>query len=178
MTLRNRPDGYGSVAKALHWLTVLLLLAQFALGYLMEDIAKAWFETDEVDAGDDQLVFVHAALGVVILVVIAVRLLWRRASPLPDWSERLTERDRRLEHRLEQLLYTAVVAIVLSGLVLLYASGEERELAGRREWYPPLELVGDDLALGVHVAGHVTLYVAVALHVGLAIRRRTLSRMV
>jgi cytochrome b561 len=35
--LRNGPDGYGLVTKALHWLTVGLLAAQFAVGYRMDD---------------------------------------------------------------------------------------------------------------------------------------------
>jgi hypothetical protein len=59
----------------------------------------------------------------------------------------------------------------------LFFSGEERELADRREWLPPFDVVPDDLMLGLHIAGHVTFYIALAVHVGLVLRRRTLSRM-
>ena len=34
--LRNGPEGYGSLTKALHWATVLALVAQFTVGYLMD----------------------------------------------------------------------------------------------------------------------------------------------
>ena len=31
------PTGYGTVAKGLHWLTVLALVCQFTIGYLLDD---------------------------------------------------------------------------------------------------------------------------------------------
>ena len=37
MTARNGEHGYGWVTKSLHWLTVAALIAQFVVGYLMED---------------------------------------------------------------------------------------------------------------------------------------------
>ena len=37
VTARNGEHGYGWVTKSLHWLTVAALIAQFVVGYLMED---------------------------------------------------------------------------------------------------------------------------------------------
>ena len=36
MPVRSGPEGYGGVAKALHWLTVAALVAQFTVGYVMD----------------------------------------------------------------------------------------------------------------------------------------------
>ena len=36
MSLRTRPEGYGLVARALHWATVAALVAQLLVGYAME----------------------------------------------------------------------------------------------------------------------------------------------
>ena len=36
MPLRNGPYGYGTVTKALHWVTFLALAAQFTVGYAMD----------------------------------------------------------------------------------------------------------------------------------------------
>ena len=36
MRLHNGPNGYGTATKALHWVTVLALAAQFTVGYLMD----------------------------------------------------------------------------------------------------------------------------------------------
>lgn len=186
MQLINDARGYGIVTRFWHWLTVALLIIQFVLGYGMESFAEAWFEEDSagggsggdrVRAGDDQLVFAHAWIGGTILAVAIVRLVWRHTTPLPNWSERLTVLDRRIEHRVEQVLYTTLFVIPLSGIALLYFSGEERELHDRREWLPPFDVVSEDLTLGLHIAGHVAFYVALAVHVGLALRRRTVTRM-
>jgi cytochrome b561 len=176
MPLRNGPAGYGLVTKTLHWLTVAALAAQFAIGYGI-DAVSAWVAgTDDSDS-DEAAVFVHGWLGGAILVLVLIRLAWRFGTPLPPWSDRLTERDRRLEAFTEWALYLALFAIPLSGFALLYLSGEERDVAEDREWQPPYDVVGDDTALAVHIGGHVLLYVTLAIHVGLALRRRTLGRM-
>lgn len=184
MPLVSTEQGYGAITKLLHWLTFVLLVAQFVLGYGMEGFAEALFEEDSsghggdrMRAGDDQLVFAHAWLGGAILALAVIRLGWRWATPLPSWSERLTSFDRAVEAWVEKVLYATLFVIPLSGILLLFFSGEEREIADRREWLPPFDVVPDDLMLGLHIAGHVTFYVTLLVHVGLALRRRTLSRM-
>ena len=184
MPVVSTEQGYGTVTKLLHWLTFVLLAGQFVLGYGMEGFAESLFEEDSsgdggdrTRAGDDQLVFVHAWLGVAILALAVVRLGWRWSTLLPEWSERLTSSDRAIEAWAEKVLYVTLFVIPLSGIGLLFFSGEERELADRREWLPPFDVVPDDLMLGLHIAGHVTFYIALAVHVGLVLRRRTLSRM-
>lgn len=173
--------GYGAVTKFLHWLTVAALAAQFTLGYAQEGLSEWLTETDSSGSGsgdaDEALVFAHGWLGGGILVLALVRLLWRAATPLPPWADQLTARDRKLEHRTEQLLYLLLFLVPGSGLALLFLSGEEREIAPDEEWQPPYEVMGDDVLLAAHIAGHVLFYLALVVHVGLAVRRRTLGRM-
>jgi cytochrome b561 len=174
--LRNGPAGYGAVTKTLHWLTVLAVTAQFSIGYGL-DAFSGWIAgTDDSDA-DEAGVFAHAALGVTILLLAVIRLGWRWATPLPPWGEQLTERDRRLASLTERVLYLTLFWIPLSGIGLLFLSGEERDVAENNEWQPPYDVFSDDVALAAHVAGHVLFYTAVIFHVGLALRRRTVSRM-
>ena len=179
MRLRNGEHGYGVVTKALHWLTVALLVVQVTLGYaveradaLLEPLADRFF-----DGEAEGLVLVHAVVGVSLLVVALVRLVWRRTAGLPPWSERLTARDRRVEAAVEKVLYPALVTMPLTGLLLLLASGEDWNLGGDREWRSPWEIADDDVLLGAHIASHLLLYAAVAVHVGLVLRRRLLPRM-
>lgn len=175
MRLLNHDAGYGAISKGLHWLTVALLVAQITLGYRLEEFAET-FVSDDSDY-DEALVFLHAGLGIAVFALATVRLLWRMATPLPPWSERLSTLDRRIEHRVEQVLYLTLFAMPATGLGLLYFSGEERDIAEDREWQPPFDIVDADFALVAHVASHVVLYAAVAVHVGLALWRRTFSRM-
>jgi len=98
----------------------------------------------------------------------------RSAAP---WAEQLSGRDRRLAHRTEQALYLLLFVIPATGLALLFLSGEERDAAVDQEWHPPFVLVDDDLLLPAHVLSHVAFNLVLAAHVGLAIRRGTLTRM-
>jgi cytochrome b561 len=180
MNARNTAAGYGWVTRLLHWVILVLMLAQFVLGYAMEGLGE-WL-LGEMDSlghgrgdGGERLVFAHAWLGSIILAVAFVRIGWRLTTPLPAWDERLTDLDRRIERRTELALYWLMVLIPISGLALLFLSGEEREVSDG-EWLPPFDLIGDDVLLAVHVAGHIACFVALAFHVGIALRRRTLRR--
>ncbi len=58
MPLRNGEHGYGAVTKALHWLTFLVVVAQFAVGYTMDTEDHAGRERfdlaeDACEATDD-----------------------------------------------------------------------------------------------------------------------------
>lgn len=181
----NDSAGYGWGTRLLHWVTVLLLLGQFVLGYGMESLAEWMYpESDDLSGGDregdldHQLVFVHGWVGAAIFALAVIRIAWRWATPLPAWDDRLTESDRRLERWAELIMNALLVLIPVSGFALLYLSGEEREVIGG-EWQPPYDLLGgDDLFLAAHVVGHIAFYVALAVHVAIALRRRTLGRIV
>ena len=166
MHLRNG-DGYGLVTRSLHWLTFTALVGQLVVGYLIDDSGHGRGRGRGGDSGrgrgrggevdlDDLAVRIHIALGLVIIALALSRVVWRRATPLPPWSERLSERDRWVESKLELVLLSLLFLTPATGLTLV---------------------IGEDDLLPLHVACHVALYVAVALHVGLAVRRRTLGRM-
>ena len=176
MRMRNQPEGYGLVTKLLHWATVVVLAAQFVVGYAMtraddviEPFAERWL------GGEDNLLGVHVALGVGILVLAAVRLLWRAGTPLPEWADGLSPTERRVAHVVERLLYATLVLIPVTGLALVLASGEDWEL-GNREWVAPFELADDDVLLGAHIATHLTFFAALAVHVGLVLKHQLVDR--
>lgn len=170
--------GYGRVAKVLHWSMFLALAAQFAVGYsieraddLLDVVVDAW-----LGGQDDLLVVVHAAIGVGILVLAVVRLAWRRIAGLPPWSAALSRTERRVASATERVLYLTMFLIPLTGLALLLLAGEDWELGRRGEWQAPVELVDDDVALGAHIATHVTFFAAFAVHVGLVLKHQVLHR--
>lgn len=175
--LRNDSTGYGLVTKSLHWVTVLALAAQLLIGYsleraddLLEGAVERWLGGEE-----DRLVLVHASLGVGILVLAAIRLLWRRATPLPPWAEGLSASERRIAHRVEQVLYATLFLIPLTGLSLVLLSGEDWELGGG-EWQAPWEVADDGPLLAAHVTTHVIFFVTLAIHVGLVLKHQLVDR--
>jgi len=167
---------YRPAAKALHWLTVLALALQFAVGYLMdaddsgqgrgrgrgrgEESGRGHGRGGESDGyldDPDTLVKVHVALGLTILVLAVARVVWRRVAGLPAWAERLTPAQRRVATWTERVLLATLFAIPISGLALVVS--------------------GDDDVLWVHVTGHLVFFAALLAHVGLVAWRGLLPRM-
>ncbi len=168
---------YHLVARALHWTMVVAIGAQFVLGYgidraddLFEWAVDRWFAGEE-----DVLVLLHVLLGAVILVLATVRLLWRRLAGLPPWAPGLSAFERRLAHRVEQVLYAAMFLIPLTGVALVLLSGEDWGV-GRWDWESPVEIVDDDVLLGAHIATHVTFAAALVTHVGLVLKHQFIDR--
>lgn len=167
------PTGYGRVTKLLHWLTVVALAAQFAIGYLLEvdDPGRGrgrgrgggpgrgrgrGGDLEPLDLlGDDAFLTAHVALGLTILLLATVRLLWRRRVGLPPWAPGLSPRERVFAHRVEVGLYVLLFVIPSTGLWLLFVS---------------------DDALALHVTSHVLFYGVFALHVSLVLRHQFIHR--
>lgn len=195
MGLRNDAGAYGSLTKALHWLTVLAIVAQFVVGYLLEDESgrgrgrgrgRGGDEDDDslgmgllaLGPGDDDrtdLLLLHACLGLAILALATVRLLWRVSGDLPAWAPGLSAFERRLEANVEKLLYLMLFLIPISGLLLLFGSGEDWNLNGT-EWESPVEFADDDLLLGVHITTHIAFFVVVTVHLGLVLKHTLIDR--
>jgi cytochrome b561 len=160
MRLTNSDTEYGLVTKALHWSIAVLVAFQFAGGV--------------AGIGDE----VHATAGLLVLVLVTLRLLWRLLVALPDWAPVLTGFERRLVHRYEQLLYAMLFAKPITGLFLLNADEGEIELLGDVK-LPALISESDryeDLFGPLHFWSGVVLLVALALHIGLVLRHQLLLR--
>jgi len=174
-SMTNGARAYGGVARALHWVTVLALLAQFTIGYLLdvddsgrgrgrgrgrgEGSGRGRGRGGDDDATLDlgwNLLTAHVALGSLIVLLAVVRVVWRRTSGLPPWAESLTDGERRLATATERVLLTLLFVVPLTGLALV---------------------LGDDDLLVIHVAAHITFFVALAVHVGFVLRRGLLPRM-
>lgn len=201
MALRERErevTGYGPVTKALHWATLLLLVAQFLVGYqldLEDGPAEAAREAradrleEQADlAGDER----------------REQALEERADALEDvdGARPGAVLDRVLSG--DEPLLTTHVTLGLTVLVLALVrlarrrlvplppwaetlSETERKVAHRTEQFlylslvlMPLSGIGllflyDDL-LPLHVASHVLFFVALAAHVGLVLKHQLLDR--
>ena len=162
MKARNGEHGYGWGTRTLHWSTVGLVIAQFVVGYLMDDEGGHGRGRGRGEGsgrgrgrgGDDEVISllpVHVTLGITILVVAILRVFWRVSTPLPPWAESLSHTERKIASLTERLLLTMLFVIPATGLVLVL--GED-----------------DDL-LGVHVAAHVVFFTALAAHLALVLGR-------
>jgi len=107
--LKNTRQHWGSLAKWLHWVLALLIIGQGILGKVAEEMERS-------PAKLDAFVW-HKSLGVLILLLVLTRLVWRWANPSPELPASTTRREvwaARISHG---LLYTLMILIPVSGWV-------------------------------------------------------------
>lgn len=107
MQWRNTRLNYGAVGKTLHWLVVLLIIVQYALG---------WYG-DSLPQGLEQLVIMarHKSFGITILLLAAVRLAWRWANPVPELPPRMPRWEQYAAQVSHFLLYALLFAMPITG---------------------------------------------------------------
>ena len=178
--------GYRPSQKLLHWLTVLAVAAQLAVGYnldldddcdppgedlgggdtsdafedrldRLEDACEARADGYDLLGGGFDLAELHQSLGSLVLALGLVRPLWRRHAGLPPWSEHLSAGQRRLAGLVERGLMALLVLVPLTGLVLVGT--------------------GDDAWVPLHVGAHVAFFVVLAAHLSTNLRPAILRRM-
>ncbi|MGN6390043.1 MAG: cytochrome b [Burkholderiaceae bacterium] len=102
-------DRYTAPAVWLHWILAVLIVGMLALGWYMMSI--------EDEPGSGKFFQLHKSIGLGILVLVAVRVLWRlghRPPPLPAGMPAWQVRVAQWTH---WLLYAAMIAMPVAGLI-------------------------------------------------------------
>ena len=176
----NTPLRYGSVAMVLHWAMAIVLIVLTAMGLYMVNLPDAGYDTEKIT-----LILVHKAIGMVALVLVALRLLWRLRSALPELVPGLAEWQQVLARFVHLLFYALMFALPLTGWVMSSAGGYPVSFFG---WFdvPDITDLNDwlfRLSIVVHRWLAWMLAVLLALHAGAALhhhwhlRDDTLRRM-
>ena len=161
---------YDRVAMLLHWLVAALIVAAFALGVVMVDIPG-------LTPTKLKYFSWHKWLGVTVLLLAALRLLWRlrhgtpRSVEMPAWQ-------RRAAVLVHVLLYALMFAVPLSGYFYSLAAGVPVVYLGV---LPLPEFIGADPVLKpvlkeVHEVLVYTMLVFVLAHVAAAIKHHWIDR--
>jgi cytochrome b561 len=171
MAWSNQQHGYGGLTKWFHWLTVGLFAFQYLVGHLM---VRTGGGDTALGMGPAALYNWHKSIGLIALVVVLGRVWARRQGQLPDWAPSLTVTEHRFIHRGEQVLYSAMFVMPLSGFVHVMAGGYGVLLFGLFALPNPLgswpTLAG--LAQWTHIGAGWVLAATLAGHVGLVLRHQ------
>ena len=127
MQIFNSAERYGWLTKFLHWTIVLLFAFQYFAGHLMMAMLNGdWgLNTKSVvlSLTMNNWFNWHKSIGLVILAAVVLRLLNRTFSGLPAWAATLSEGEKKVIHRYEQLLYLGMLIMPISGFVYTMAAG-------------------------------------------------------
>jgi cytochrome b561 len=106
--------GYTNFAKVLHWLIAVILVIQFTIGLIMPKVRRGM----EPGLG----MRVHISIGIVVLVLMSVRLLWRVAHKVPAQPS-LPAWQRKASEAVHWLLYLVVFVTTFTGWFYASARG-------------------------------------------------------
>jgi cytochrome b561 len=162
MSLKNSPDQWGWLSKLFHWTTALLIFIQIPLGFYADSLKLSPFKLD---------IFVwHKSLGMLVLLLVIVRLLWRIKSTIPAAiaGNALEQLFAKLAHG---SMYVLMLALPLSGWLVSSAANFPVKLF----WLIPLPSIsGPDeplksLASEVHEICVFALIIILVTHIGAAL---------
>ncbi len=103
---RNSRDHYGFIARALHWMIALAIIALYAIANIMKAMEPAPLKW--------QLYDVHKSIGVIVLGFVPLRIVWRFMNPAPELPAGTPGWQRRAASLNHILLYLAILVMPLS----------------------------------------------------------------
>lgn len=169
MPFTNSANRYGVVTQALHWLVVLLVIVQFVLADIADDLPR----------GAEKLEWVarHRSVGLTIMVVALFRVAWRIFDRLPD-PVPMPAWQRKAATLSHWGMYALLFALPLTGWMMSSAEG------ARVVWFGMLQLPGlvvpsQQLGEALHEIHEVlatSLLVLAGLHVLAALKHQLLDR--
>ncbi len=159
---------YNAVAKILHWSIAVLIPLQLGIGWTMPEIHKGTRPDGEIGW--------HLAVGVLIVLLVAARVVWRVVRP-PTGTDNDRSGTRRLASATHVLLYLLMIIVPVLG----WAN------AGSRDWsvgigplrLPRLMAAGSKLGheMGdIHGDLAVVLAVVIGLHVAAGLYHHFIRR--
>jgi cytochrome b561 len=165
VNLQERLDpAYDGVARFLHWIVVLLIAAQFVIGWTMPDVHR--------DTKPMGLIAWHLGVGAALIAAMAARIVWRLTHrPPPGTLSPAMSMISRITHF---LLYAALVIVPLLGWANASSRGWAVRLLGVLN-LPALLPAGSTAG---HAAGDIhsvlawVLFALIVMHVAAALFHR------
>jgi cytochrome b561 len=168
---QRQQERYTTTAIVFHWLIAVLIVGAFTLGLVMTDIPG-------ISPAKLRYFSWHKWIGVTVLLLAALRLLWRLRNRPPVLPASMPAWQRGAAHGLHHLLYVLMFAVPVSGYFYTLASGFPVVYFGLVKL--PV-LIAKDPALaetlkGVHYWLTMLLAALVALHVMAALKHQFIDR--
>jgi cytochrome b561 len=157
MHLLNTRSTYGLVSRALHWIIVLAIVAQWLLAEADEDAGPMY------GSGFDALTL-HQSIGLTVLLLAMVRLAWRLVNPTPTWPADMKPYEITLARAVHFAFYVLLFAIPIAGWAL---SSVEEEPLRFFNWFdvPRIVSTGEETLEEVHEVLFNILVALAVLHV-------------
>ena len=123
MQLRNTSRRYGIISISLHWIFAIAVYAMFGLGLWMVTLSyyDGWYH---------QAPELHKSIGVLLLMGLVIRVIWRHISPPPAAPKTHSKFTRISAVAAHITLYALLFALLISGYLISTAEGKPISVFG------------------------------------------------
>jgi cytochrome b561 len=167
----NSANGFGLVSRYAHWITAVLILALVPMGMFMSLLPAS---------SPDRASFVvaHETLGVLVLMVVALRLAWLLRSPPAAFGPDMKPSERRLAQGVHFTLYAVLLAFPLTGLFEMLCGGDAVQVFGRTlpAFARPDPALASSLTILHDRVLPLVFYGIIFLHVGAVLKHHFIDR--
>lgn len=126
MPNRSSPTRYGGVAQAFHWVIAALIVVQFVLANMADDLP--------IGVHKLALLARHKSFGMTVLMLAIMRLLWRAMNPPPELPDHMSPLERKLARATHIAFYVLLFAMPLTGWLMSSAKNYSVSWFGLFTW--------------------------------------------
>jgi cytochrome b561 len=126
MPNQSSPMRYSAVAQAFHWVIAALIVTQFVLANLEDDLP--------IGAHKLALLARHKSFGMTVLMLAILRLLWRLKNPPPALPAGMTPPERMLARATHIAFYVLLFAMPITGWLMSSAKNYSVSWFGLFTW--------------------------------------------
>ena len=167
-TATTSAERYSRGAVILHWLIAVLIVLNFVLANMADDLPKA--EAAGIMAN-------HKAIGITVLLLTLVRIAWRFVHPMPPLVETLKAWEAAVAKVTHWLFYFLMLAIPVAGWGLHSAASGGKPVSVFGLFSMPALPVGHDkptaeMFYETHEITATLMFLLIVLHVGAALKHQ------
>jgi len=170
MPNQNSPPRYSALAKLFHWVIAGLIVIQFVLARMAEDLP--------LGAHKLALLARHKSFGMTVLMLAILRLLWRLKNPPPELPAGMTPLERTLARGTHIVFYVLLFTMPLTGWTMSSAKNYSVSWFGLFTW--PNLIAKNESAFNFLKATHDTLsnvlFAVAVLHILAALKHHFWNR--
>jgi cytochrome b561 len=126
MPNQNSPTRYSAVAQGFHWLIAALIVTQFALGWVADDLPLGLHKLAVLAR--------HKSFGMTVLMLAVLRLLWRIGHRPPELPAGMSKLERLLARGTHIFFYVLLFVMPLTGWMMSSAKNYSVSWFGRFTW--------------------------------------------
>jgi cytochrome b561 len=169
--MSTAPLRYPALTRFLHWLVALMVLATIPIGATMVQPG--------LDRPTQDLLYIlHKNGGVLILLLVVLRLVWRAMYPAPPMPASVPAWQVRVAHLAHWGLYGLLLVMAVSGYVRVKAGGfpiEYLDALGIPSLVPRSDALAE-AAKAVHFWARFALVALIIAHLGAAMQHLLIKR--